>query len=127
MLKIISTTNRVAQVPPVHPRKHPRPHLYVKATGLANSDRSQRELAHLAANWLLDSLTLIPSMKLAADVFGVSIPLIIQERKSLLETTIASPVINVVWDQTSTEVLDQFVSARRHELWNRFDRITASS
>ena len=58
---------------PVARPKSPRRHTRISGQSLAKAERDPRELAHLAAGWLLGSVTIEPpTVALAARVFGVS-------------------------------------------------------
>src|SRR6266540_676213 len=114
------------QVPPNSAEIHhldrpkvPRGHIRLTGQTLAKKpDINPRQRARWAARWILGDLTLKPTLAMAARVFGVSVPLVIEERDRLLATTVPEPVLNRVWSEASTSEREKFIANHIDELWN---------
>jgi hypothetical protein len=92
---------------------------------LAKGNRSPRELAFLAANWLAGSLTIRePTVSLASLMFSVCPALIRDELRKLEATTVAPSPIETIWAGMSAAERDHFVRDHLLEVWDVVDRIT---
>jgi hypothetical protein len=104
----------------------PRRHVRISGQSLAKGNREPCELAHLAANWVLGSLTIDPpTTALAVQVFGVSATLIRKAADDIRSTTVAQPAINSVWTEMEYEDRLEFVRTNLAELWTLIERVTA--
>jgi hypothetical protein len=106
-------------------QKCARHHLTVTGWSIAKAERTPCERAELAARWVLGSLTVVPTVTLAARVFGVSPPLVHEEVRYLKATTVAAPPIDHVWAVMTEAERDEFVGAHITDIWTRIDRLTA--
>jgi hypothetical protein len=106
-------------------QKWPRRHETVTGWSIARAERKPYERAELAACWVLGSLTVVPTVTLAARVFGVSQPLVHEEVRYLKATTVAAPPLDHVWALMTEAERDAFVGAHITDIWTRIDRLTA--
>ena len=125
MLHIISSTAEPAPNPHCGWQKWQRRHVTVTGWSIAKAERKPYERADLAARWVLKSLTVVPTVTLAARVFGVSQPLINQQLRYLKANTVAVPEIDRVWAVMTAAERDAFVGAHITDIWTRIDRLTA--
>lgn len=109
---------------PRQTRLTPRRHVRITGENLAKADREPYELGHLAGLWVLESLTIAPTVALAARVFGVSVPTERAAVARLKATTIAAPTIDAVWANMSSAERDRFVRKNLAQLWDLIDRAT---
>ena len=101
-----------------------RPHRTITGQALAKTpNREPRERAYQAARWVRGSLTINnPTLRMAAQTFGVCEALIRQAIRELEGTTFAPPPID--WTGRSDADRDAFVGANLIDLWDRIDRLT---
>jgi hypothetical protein len=125
MLHIISSTTEPAPDPGRGLQKWQRRHVTVTGRSIAKAKRKPYERADLAARWVLKSLTVVPTVTLAAQVFGVSQPLINRELRYLKANTVEVAEIDRVWAVMTAAERDAFVGAHIADIWTRIDRLTA--
>jgi hypothetical protein len=125
MLDTITSTAEPAPNPHRSWQKWPRRHVTVTGWSIAKAERTPCERAELAARWLLKSLTVEPTVTLAARVFGVSLPLVRQEVRYLEANTVKAPPIEHVWAVMTEAERDSFVGVNITDIWTRIDRLTA--
>jgi hypothetical protein len=107
------------------PQKWRRLHMTVTGRSIAKAGRTPRDRAELAARWVLGSVTVGPTVTLAARVFGVSLPLVSQKVRFLKANTVAAPPIEHVWAAMTEAERDAFVGINITDIWTRMDRLTA--
>jgi hypothetical protein len=106
-------------------QKCARHHLTVTGWSIAKAERTPCERAELAARWLLGSLTIEPTVTLAAQVFGVSLPLVRHKVRFFKANTVAAAPIDHVYAVMTEAERDAFVGAHITDIWTRIDRLTA--
>jgi hypothetical protein len=89
---------------------------------------SKREQAHSAALWRLSHINVVPTTKLAAEVFGVSVPLV-NDVLGILRGHAPKPKAsrsngNGHDKKMSQAEVDAFVLEHQNEVWAAFVRIT---
>jgi hypothetical protein len=103
----------------------------VSGQTIAKSDCGPRRRADLAARWRLGLIEIEPTIKLAATVFGVSLPLVneaignIEASGTELNGTAAIPPIDPIWASMSNEERDAFVDRHMPTIWDAIERVTA--
>jgi hypothetical protein len=102
-----------------------RPLIHVSGQSLAKSRNEPRDLANLAAGWVLGSVTFSPpTIALAVKVFGVSPALIRGAIKVLEERTVAPSPLEAAWAPMRAHEREQFVRDHLDEIWRIVDDVT---
>ena len=97
----------------------------ISGQATAKSKWEPRERAGYAARWKLGEVQVDPTLRLAATVFDVSIPLIVEAIDDLKAAAPTTPTINSIWATLSGAERDAFVRRRLLEVWDAVDRTTA--
>jgi hypothetical protein len=93
---------------------------------IAKSDWEPRVRADLAARWKLGLIEVEPTTKLAATVFGVSVPLVNEAIEDLeAHGVTAIPSIDSTWASMSDGERDAFVDRHMLSIWDSIERVTA--
>jgi hypothetical protein len=97
----------------------------IRGQAIAKTKRwDPRMRARLAAKWKLGLAQIEPTTKLAAEVFGVSVPLVMEETASLEARLAKRAKVNGGGNGMSADQLDSFVRANLLAIWNSFERVT---
>jgi hypothetical protein len=98
----------------------------VSGQTIAKSDWGPRQRADLAARWKLGMTQVDPTTKLAATVFGVSVPLVNEAIEDLEARGVkAISPIDSIWASMSDGERDAFVRHHLLQVWDVVDRLTA--
>jgi hypothetical protein len=100
----------------------------IDGQAIAKTHWSPRQRARRAAEWKLDLIQVRPTTKLSAEVFSVSVPLVVDAIKDLESTVtigeLAHRWFDGIWAGMSDDERNRFVRGRLVELWDRIDRLT---
>lgn len=83
-----------------------------------------RMRARLAAKWRLGLAQIEPTTKLAAGVFSVSVPLVMEETASLEARMAKRTKVNGGGNGMSADQLDAFVRTNLLAVWDAIERVT---
>jgi hypothetical protein len=124
--------NDVASIPNV--LQVSRPVRTITGQSIAKTDWGPRARANLAARWKLGTVKVVPSIKLAAEVFGCSEQLVRQavaelQRSALRNGAVVTPLDPDSWwadwwDELSESDHDNFVRAHLLSIWDSIERVT---
>ena len=102
----------------------------ISGQAIAKSKWYPRERARFAARWKLGAVQVDPTIKLAADVFNVSVPYVVEAigdlKASTPDGTVDHPttLLDSIWDDLCGFERDAFVSRHLIEVWDAVERTT---
>ena len=102
----------------------------ISGQAIARSKWEPRERAWYAAKWKLGKVRVDPTLKLAADVFGVSLPYVVEAVDALkAQPGNVAPTmpINSIWANSSAAERDAFVRSHLIEVWDTVEYVTATA
>ena len=109
--------DRTASKPVTYPMP-PTASITITGQAIAKTKRwNPRMRARLAAKWRLKIAQVEPTTKLAAEVFGVSVPLVMEETASLKARLAKRAKVNGDSNEMSPDILDAWVRDHLIAVW----------
>jgi hypothetical protein len=101
----------------------------IRAVSIAHSNWSTDKRARLAADWITGKVLIDPTVKLAAEVFEVSRPLIVTnlEQRTAQPQSRALGLLAYGWQASSPQERARFCAFFEHTVWRALERVCDST